>query len=322
MNLRWYVTLALAAGGVHADEVMLRNAVSKGLSYLAKEGEVWMEERECISCHHLPELIWSHREARARGFSLNETKFNEWLAWANERANQKQHGLEQASMMLLAMPDKAAPDHIERILSEQKNDGSWKPGGQYLSMQKRGEADANANAIRLHLLALGAARTSSSDVDVVTSKAKKQLTQASTPTATESQVFRLQFARLAGDKKDDVALTTALIRQQRGDGGWSSVIGENMSDALATGQVIWALHTSQDAKVRNAVTKAVAWLLRTQRPDGSWEMDYAHISKIDRSAPEKSKSIKEVNDIYVYWGTGWATIGLLQGLPLAQPMTD
>ena len=224
--------------------------------------------------------------------------------------------------MLLAMPDKAAPYNVQRILSEQMDDGSWKPGGQYLSMQKRGEADAKANAIRLHLLALGGVKASRNDVEVVTGKAKPQLAQKHQPTATESQVFRLQYARLNGDKQADVALTTALIRQQRGDGGWSSILGENMSDALATGQVIWALQPSHDPKAREAVTKAVAWLLRTQKSDGSWEMDYTHVSKIDRSAPERAKSIKEVTAIYAYWATGWATIGLLQGLPPVRPITD
>jgi len=67
--------------------------------------------------------------------------------------------------------------------------------------------------------------------------------------------------------------------------------------------------------VTEAITRAQHWLLSTQRDDGSWPIDISHISKIDRSAPAKRKTLKNAIDIYTYWGTAWATIGLLQAVP-------
>ncbi|HEY2572663.1 MAG TPA: hypothetical protein VGH65_01300, partial [Verrucomicrobiaceae bacterium] len=61
------------------------------------------------------------------------------------------------------------------------------------------------------------------------------------------------------------------------------------------------------------------WLIKTQRDDGSWTIDINHISKTDRSAPEKAKSFQDATGIYTYWGTAWATLGLLQGVPAKAP---
>ena len=96
-------------------------------------------------------------------------------------------------------------------------------------------------------------------------------------------------------------------------------MGENQSDPLATGEVLYALQpSSSDPPTAEAIARAQHWLLKTQRDDGSWPIDITHISKIDRSAPAKAKSLKDATGIYTYWGTSWATIGLLQGVPLAK----
>jgi hypothetical protein len=51
-----------------------------------------------------------------------------------------------------------------------------------------------------------------------------------------------------------------------------------------------------------AVRRAWKFLLQTQRADGSWY------------APTKKPNAKD-NPIAAYWGSAWATIGLLHTLP-------
>lgn len=317
MRYSWLIALVLMAAFVRADEAAVRAALTKSLGYLAREGDRWMEDKDCISCHHLPELLWSHREAAARGFSVDQAKFNEWLAWADERANQKQHGLEQASLMLLAMPGRAAKAHLERVTSEQKPDGSWKPGNQFIGMQKRGEPDAVANALRLHLIALQSAAKPSEMKDKALARCAPLLQKKETPTTVESLVFRLDHARQSAKTEEAEKWQKTILQHQRGDGGWSSMIGANMSDPLATGQVLWALRDAAPGSAAAVATaKAQSWLLGTQSADGAWPIDITHISKIDRSAPAKAKSFKDATDIYRYWAAGWAAIGLLQSLPV------
>ena len=297
----------------------LRGAIGKGLDFLAKDGEEWMAKKDCNGCHHMPEMLWSHREAKLRGFAVDQKKFDEWLAWAGQRATDKKPGLEQAALMLFAMPDRPAPELIKLIAEDQKADGSWKPAGQFADMQKRGAPDAQANAARLFLLGLAASQATLSEADAARAKAAALLAKKDQPMSAESLVFRTLYARKFGKPEDADALREQILKQQRGDGGWSSLIGENMSDPLATGQVLYALQpSSSDSRTAGAIVRAQQWLLRTQRDDGSWPIDITHISKMDRSAPAKAKSFKDATGIYTYWGSGWAVIGLLQSVPLAE----
>lgn len=309
------------------SESELRATITKGLGFLAKEGEAWMTTKDCNGCHHMPEMLWSHREAKLRGFDVDQEKFDEWLAWADEHSKDKKPGLEMLALMKLAMPGKPSPELTKIILADQKPDGSWKPAGQFADMQKHGVPDAQANATRLFLLALAPAQSAQStsadaqsaqaEADAARTKAAAFLAKKDAPTSTESLVFRTLYARSIGKPEDADALRTDILKQQRGDGGWSSSIGENMSDPLATGQVLYALHASAaDPRTAEAIARAQHWLLKTQRDDGSWPIDITHISKMDRSAPAKAKSFKDATMIYTYFGSGWATIGLLQSVPL------
>ena len=90
-----------------------------------------------------------------------------------------------------------------------------------------------------------------------------------------------------------------------------------MSDAHATGEALYALQPSaSDPATAEAIARAQQWLVKTQREDGSWPSDFTRISKGDRSAPSKAKSAKDAERIYTYFGSGWATIGLLQAVPV------
>src|SRR5262249_16622888 len=86
------LTLALlAVGGDEADRRDarleatvgdMRKAVLRSLPFLEEQGTVWMETRRCSSCHHVPMMLWSHYEARQRGFPVNDTVVAEAQAWA------------------------------------------------------------------------------------------------------------------------------------------------------------------------------------------------------------------------------------------------
>ena len=297
------------------SESELRATITRGLGFLAKDGEVWMETKDCNGCHHLPEMLWSHREAKLRGFEIDQKKFDEWLAWADERSKNIKPGTEMVALMKLALPDRPAPELTKTIVADQQPDGSWKPAGQFTA-QKRG-GDAQANSTRIFLLALATPDAASPEAEAARAKAAVFLAKKDTPASIESLVFRTLYARRTGATADADAARAQLLKLQRGDGGWSYIIGENMSDAHATGQALLALQPdAADAKTAEGIARAQHWLVKTQREDGSWPSDFTRISKGDRSAPEKAKSAKDATMIYTYFGSGWATIGLLQGVPL------
>ncbi len=298
------------------SEEKLREVIEDGLGFLAREGEEWMAEKSCNSCHHVPELLWSHGEARRRGFAVDPTKFDEWLGWSLESVTAKNAGMEEIAIMILALPERPALELADRLAAAQKADGTWKPGNQFATMQKRGTTDAVIGATSLSLTALATPQAAAPSSNEALAKAGDIHPDEIQATSMESLVFRVSQARSTDQAGKSDAMIREILKHQRGDGGWSSVIGENMSDPLATGQALYALQASaSDPSVAEAIARAQSWLIGTQRDDGSWPIDITHISKVDRSAPEKVKSFEEATEIYTYWGTSWATIGLLQGVP-------
>ena len=66
--------------GATLDDV--RAAVTRSLPFLEDEGMAWMETRKCTSCHHVPMMLRTHREARQRGFAVDDEALAEAQAWA------------------------------------------------------------------------------------------------------------------------------------------------------------------------------------------------------------------------------------------------
>ena len=46
----------------------------------------WMNDRRCISCHHVPLLLWSHRAAQVHGLAINTAKLAAWDAWTRKES--------------------------------------------------------------------------------------------------------------------------------------------------------------------------------------------------------------------------------------------
>ena len=58
---------------------------------------------------------------------------------------------------------------------------------------------------------------------------------------------------------------------QNSDGGWGWLVNDP-SDALGTGMALYALHYLNSDKTLETRTKAIEFLIRTQRTDGTWSV--------------------------------------------------
>ena len=311
-------TVPHARGGEAVTQDRLHAVITRSLGFLAKDGDRWIEEKSCNGCHHMPVLLWSHREAKRRGFAIDQAKLNEWIEWSDSKVVNAAPGLEQAGLMLLALPEKPPLDATKAILKGQQADGSWKPAGQFADMQRRNRAEAQGNAARLFLLALAASDVGPPVVEETRKKAAAWVENAEPPKSVETLVFRALYARRFGKPEEVDAVSAAILKLQHADGGWAYIVGEAASDALGTGQVLYWLGEVPGVEAAGAVERGRNWLLSTQREDGSWPAQSTLFSKVDRSGPTKASSLKNVTDIYTYWGSAWATIGLLQAVPLNQ----
>ena len=78
------------------------------------------------------------------------------------------------------------------------------------------------------------------------------------------------------------------------------------SDAYATGQALYVLRLAGVTGDRGAMHRGVAFLVSTQKEDGSWAMaGRAHAG----AAP--SKNLVPIT----YLGSAWATLGLMRTVP-------
>ena len=89
---------------------------------------------------------------------------------------------------------------------------------------------------------------------------------------TEDRAMQLLGLRWAqAERPHTTRLHAAILARQRPDGGWPQI--ETLgSDAYSTGQMLVALNQTGASTVSTAYRKGVAYLLRTQQPDGSWHV--------------------------------------------------
>jgi squalene-hopene/tetraprenyl-beta-curcumene cyclase len=273
-----------------------RRAVERSLPFLEMKGTDWIRDRKCASCHHVPFMVWVHREARDRGLPVDSAKLDAWTGWAldfartsTSREGEKNGGgLDTLAQLILARPAKAdfAPygELAGLIRGFQKADGSWAAGGQ-LPSQRRDKAETDDASTRWVVLAL---RTLPGREDSLT-KAEAWIGGRPSGKSTESLALHVLTASSPDARRE-------LLARRNGDGGWGWMKGEP-SDALATGITLYALGGA-DPGARD-------FLVRTQLEDGSWKVP---------STKAKSRD----DAISSYWGTAWAALGLLQDLPQAE----
>jgi hypothetical protein len=323
------VATSVVAGENMPTPIDVRKAVERGLPYLEEGGVSWMARRGptnrdgCVSCHRVAFMIWSHNEARGRGFAVDGKKIGEWTRWSLEKMlarGKEGGGLDTMSQVILARdrsipwPDKPAEkregaDHLqtlwEYIVERQKEDGSWSPEGQLTSPPEV--------TTRWALLAL-ASRDGSGEASMASrQRASAYLNKSQPDESTEALLLRLLVERRFGEPSRAAELREELLRRQNPDGGWAYQKGGRSSDAFATGQALYAL--SEEGLKADMLTVQRGWqfLLRTQREDGSWVVPTSaiHIGKGQRTTDDW---IKKTDEIYTYWGSAWATIGLLYTL--------
>src|SRR5262249_53672169 len=138
-------------------------------------------------------------------------------------------------------------------------------------------------------------------------KALAFLKDAKPATRSDWLALKMLVDRRHGDKTKADGWQKALRERQNADGGWPFVKGGD-SHPLVTGEVLYALSVAGVKGDDPAVRRACGFLVRTQRPNGSWE-------STSRAALGNTGA-RKVNAINVHWGTGWATIGLLRTLPV------
>jgi ankyrin repeat protein len=138
-------------------------------------------------------------------------------------------------------------------------------------------------------------------------RARKWLTNAA-PVTTYEHADRIMGLRSAGVPASDLRSDAqTLIGLQHADGGWAQTRYLD-SDAYATGLVLHSLYTAGLLKPDDAAySRGVAFLLRSQFPDGSWYVR----SRVPKFQPYFQSGFPFDHDQWISSaGTAWAVIAL------------
>lgn len=198
---------------------------------------------------------------------------------------------------------------IDLMNQIQLADGSWLPGTQFAEMRRWSLPTANQATTMWATLALAAYDTPGAKRSGSIEKAiAYQRQQTANPDNREWLATRLLFARQFGSADEAAKLRRQLVDARNSDGGWGWEKGVG-SDSLTTGLAIYALAKVRAGDDSSVFRDARKWLLTSQQSDGSWLTPSKNITK--STDPER---LKGRDEIYHYWGTAWAAIGLLETL--------
>ena len=295
--------------------------IDRGLAFLAKDALAWKKEHNCVSCHHAGLVVWSMREAKRRGHAVDEPVLAEMTRWVAESGDGKFGQARPASapralnpkavwfsLALGADPDPDAVSRkgrtrlLETVKGDQTNDGSWSAWPE-TRPPMQGSSDESMTALAI-LAVVPAAATGDDSAKAVRDKGIQWLAATKTDDDPQSLAIRLVLWRRVGRPAEEwEPLVRRIKERQNSDGGWSQ--SKNMpSDAWATGQALYALAHAGIQPSERVITRAHAFLVRTQRADGSWPM----MSRPTKPGDEGCKSLIPITGA----GSAWAILGLVR----------
>jgi hypothetical protein len=316
------------AGEPDVSSEKLDATIDRGLDFLARDAVAWRDEHRCVSCHHAGLVVWAMRDAKRDGRTVDETllaKLTKWIAESGDGKTgvPRPEGIprafnEKAVSLALALaadpqPDVASQEGARRLLAtiieDQMEDGrlaSWPETRPPMF----GNSDERAT-LSATLALLPAAQAGEESAKAARDKALEWLTN--TPTDNDPQNLALRvvlWKRLDRPASEYQPWVEKIKQAQRADGGWSQT-PELTSDAWATGQALYALAHAGLQRTDPVVARGQAFLIATQREDGSWPM----ISRPTKPGGEGSTSLIPITGA----GSAWGMLGLVRSAEVRKP---
>jgi squalene-hopene/tetraprenyl-beta-curcumene cyclase len=317
---------AILPGAAWAQEVRrppsaADTTIDRGLAFLARDAMAWKDKHNCVSCHHAGLVIWSMREAKRRGHVVDEPVLAELTRWVAESGDGRTclprpaaapRALNpKAVWFALALgadpePDAASKDGLKLLVKtvkgDQAEDGSWSAWPE-TRPPILGDSDDSMTALAT-LALMAAAETGDDSAKAARDKGLARLAGTKTDDDPQSVAIRLVLWRRAGRPAEEwEPLVRRIEERQNADGGWSQATGM-ASDAWATGQALYALAHAGIRPSDPVIARARAFLVKTQRDDGSWPMT----SRPVKPGGEGAKSLIPI----IGAGSAWAILGLVR----------
>jgi ankyrin repeat protein len=300
-----------------------RDAVARSLPLQRAASARVMTDGGCAACHAAPLTALAIDAARARGWttlsseaesSMTPTLLN---AFATNLAQLPDQGgapdaLVYPGVLMAAQkaPATRATDVLVRYLAaKQRPGGNWRGVGATRAPMQDG--DFSRTAMSLRTLAHFATPARRAEYRDRVARAAGWLA-VQTPLTTEDRVMQILGLHWAGAHASTrERRVRELLQLQRADGGWAQT-PHLTSDAYATGQVLYTLSELGVPAPDAARQRASAFLVATQREDGSWHVR----TRAMAIQPYFESGFPYGHDQWIsHAATAWATIGLASAAP-------
>jgi hypothetical protein len=269
-------------------------------------------------------------EAKERGHKVDEPVLAELTKWVAENGDGKTgvprpKGIPKALnakavWFALALGADPKPDAVTQkglkllsktIAGDQIENGSWASWPE-TRPPIFGNSDESMTA--LATLAILPAAATDDSAKAVRDKGIQWLTGTKTDDDPQSIAMRLVlWKKLNRPAEEWQPLVRRIKERQNADGGWSQA-RDMASDAWATGQALYALAHAGIKPNEPVITRAHAFLIKTQRDDGSWPMT----SRPTHPKGAGSKSLIPITGA----GSAWGVLGLVRTVPVTDSALD
>jgi Squalene-hopene cyclase C-terminal domain len=281
------VVASFLSAGPSADydpsPARLQQAVQRALPLIQTSLEEYPKHRDCFSCHHHAAPVIALKLASERGFTIAEDALSEPAEHTEadlrsaiesyRKAEGQGGGVTRAGYALWTLEasgwpaDETTAAVVQFLLKRDATQDYWRGS----SSRPPSEASFfTSTYVAIRALRAYGSTAQKPEIDARVNKARHWLEKAN-PKDTEDRVFRLLGLKAAGCENSILQQAVRdLLQTQYVDGGWAQLDGHE-PDPYATGTALVALRLAGELPAdAPAVRNGLAFLLRTQRQDGSW----------------------------------------------------
>jgi hypothetical protein len=274
---------ALPVASAAADKQALRDSIARSMAILDKQQPRFERQATCASCHNQISPMIAASVARGKGLTINDAVYTKQVAMSAEVIARRhdysllhgvtggEHAVTSPTLVGLAEVKFPANENtdlaVAYLLAKQSPDGSW-PG--VATRLPHGDSNFDQTATAVRAIDAYAPPALRKQADASIARARAWLIATPARPNNEALTYRLEALVWARAPAGEIGKARAqLAASQQSDGGFSQQAGM-VSDAYATGQALVALHRAGMKAADPAYQRGLDYLLRTQKPDGSW----------------------------------------------------
>ena len=259
----------------------VRKALRQAIPLIEESAAVYVDKRDCFSCHHQSLPLMALSRAKLSGYEVSsesvsmQSQFTTEYFKGRKKRLLKGEGVPggpySAGYALVGLSEAGQPDVetqraiISYLFKTQDKTGCWR-----IRTHRPPLEDSHFTATALAMRCL-VEFVDVADRNESLNSAVAWLRKAK-PKSTEGHTFKLLGLHWTKDTELEASAAQTLLEMQREDHGWSQL--PNMkSDAYATGQALAALRAVGLLKADTIQYRlGVKWLIENQERDGSWKV--------------------------------------------------